>query len=652
MKLFSVTPLHDDHAEEICNDVERLIRDGIATEPIFSMTLTPEGDPPINKAKLLTERYLKFKRILERRGLPSGILAQATIGHGGRLTSPVPFTRMIGLEDGEEKNVACPYDEDFRSYIRDAMTTLASTRPTSMMVDDDFRLFARGRYHGCVCHLHLREVSRRFGREVTADELRERVEIDTPENRELLQIFYDTQIDSLIGAAKAMREGIDRVDPKLPCAFCACGDNLEGVSEIGRILAGEGNPVTVRIHNGNYCAPGARGIIDSVARAATQIAALDGSVDIVLAETDTCPHNRYSTSASALHTHLTLSVLEGAAGAKHWITRTADFEPACGEAYRKILGKYSGFYRALADIVPAVRWQGARMPLRSSPVRPTIPLSKFKTPSKDNGWASCVFERLGLPIYYSAEDGGAALLDGGRDRLFTDAEIEKMLSGTLLLASESAMSLQERGFGDLLGVRIEDIADGEPHPTGEFLPTAGRRCAAQMGAKRLIPTSDSTVSRSDAYNVPDGEHRRVLFPGVTTYENRLGGSVSVFCGTPNARFVYNEAFSFLNAARKAQLAEIMRESGCLPVYYPGDAEVYLKAGCLGDRLLCAFTNIGLDELDTVDLICDGEVTEVKRLSPEGDFVPCDFTSDGYTVTVHTTAKILHPEILLITRKEI
>ena len=112
--------------------------------------------------------------------------------------------------------------------------------------------------------------------------------------------------------------------------------------------------------------------------------------------------------------------------------------------------------------------------------------------------------------------------------------------------------------------------------------------------------------------------------------------------------MYTEAFSFLNESRKAQIVELMKESGNLPVYYPGDAEVYMKAGTLNDDLFCAFVNIGLDNLDEVTLVCDREVTEIKRLNSDGAYEICSFTksADG-VITVDIPAMILDPVILII-----
>lgn len=68
----------------------------------------------------------------------------------------------------------------------------------------------------------------------------------------------------------------------------------------------------VRINNGNYTPEGARWLSRVAYRAAQQSEVLRKDVDVILAETDTCPQNRYSTGAQSLHAHFTASILEGA----------------------------------------------------------------------------------------------------------------------------------------------------------------------------------------------------------------------------------------------------------------------------------------------------------------------------------------------------
>ena len=140
-----------------------------------------------------------------------------------------------------------------------------------------------------------------------------------------------------------------------------------------------------------------------------------------------------------------------------------------------------------------------------------------------------------------------------------------------------------------------------------------------------------------------------IFPAVTSYKNTLGGTAIVFCGTPNTNFTYGEAFSYLCAPRKKQIISLMQKHGEIPVYYPDDAEVYVKAGTLpnGD-IFCGFFNIGLDNLDEVTLVADRKITEIKMLTPDGEFVNVDFTIDeNGVITVPTYAEILHPVILCL-----
>lgn len=649
MKLYSIMPLLEGRVREICDNIEEQYRDGVANEALFIMSLHPEGDPTSDKASLLCEKYDAYAKELATRGLSCGILAQSTIGHGPGAMAKAPMQHLVGLLDGKEQHSVCPYDEGFRAYIRDAMSTLTRRHPTTLMVDDDFRLFSRS-YRGCACPLHMKEINRRAGTSYTREELTALLNTDTDESRRMAEIFYDTQIDSLVGAARAMREGIDAVDPRQQGAFCVCGDTVEGVDQIAKILAGEGNPVIVRVNNARYTAPGPRGYSKAISRAATQMAALEGVADAFLAETDTCPQNRYSTSAAALHTHFTLTILEGVAGCKHWITRTQAFEPQSGQAYRKKLSQYKGFYEALFAIVPDMEWLGCRIPLPSAPIRPKPPICDFKFPSGDIAWATCVMESLGLPLYFSKKTGGAVLLDGDRDVYFSDDEIREMLRGTVLLSSLSAEHLIARGFGDLLGVNVRPLTDADLTPRGERVYVNGERIQKQQHLMYLSPNKPETAAHSEIFALENGTDYKPLFPGVTSYQNALGGTVIVFAGRPLANFTYHEAFSFLCESRKRQLIALLGKEGHLPVYYPDDAEVSLKVGRHRDgRLLCSFTNIGLDRLDEIILHTERPIKTVQRLTPDGKFahVPFSTNENGDTV-IGTPADILTPVILMLT----
>ena len=642
LQLYAIMPLDTAHLDEICEDIRYQYEKGIATCPLFSMTLVPEGDPPVNKAEILCAKYSLFKQKLDALSIPSGVLVQASIGHGWVLSHKFPFQRYVGLLDDSNEYIVCPYDKDFQGYMYDALRTIALQSPKHIMIDDDLRLILRDG-GGCICPLHLKRFNELAGTSFTAEQV-QKIFSDKGELRDKYNdALVATQREAVLEAAKAMRAGIDSVDPSLPASFCCVGTNAEFAAEIAETLAGEGNPITVRINNGNYTPHGPRFFSKFFFKAAAQAAKLRGKADVILAETDTCPQNRYSTGAMSLHTHFTGTILEGAQGAKHWITRLLAHEPQSGMAYRRVLGKYSGFYRALAGIVPELSWRGCRAPVCAEP---HILLGQMWAQEKDSAWVSCVLERLGLPVYFSAENGGVLCLEGEDDKKLDDNELKKALGGTVMLASDTALSLIKRGFGEYLGVDVREWRGKTA--TGERLHINGNETKRQMRLSQLIPTSENTFALSTVFHTLDRVNFEDLFPGVTEFKNSLGGRVFVFSGTPLAEYNIVEAFSFLTYSRKLQLIDILKRSGELPIYYPHDEEVYLRAADMTDgRLFCAVFNISTDPIDRLELVCEKQVSAVSMLDCDGNERQLDFSFKDGLLSLDIPCAILTPVILFI-----
>ena len=638
--LYSIMPLDVEHIEEICSDIEKQYADGVSTCALFFCKLVPEGKPLINKAGIFGENFKVFQARLKEKGLDCGILVQCSIGHGYPLNEESALTHYVNLTDGARQYVACPYDKDFQEYIRGQLKILASLQPQEIMVDDDFRLMYRGG-RGCACPLHMRAYNEKAKSNLTREALYELLEQDGNDREK--KIFVETQREALLQSAKAMREGIDEVDETLQGSFCCVGPTTEFASEIAKILAGKGNPSIVRINNGNYTPAGARWFSDIAFRASDEICRLKkGGVDYILAETDTCPQNRYSTGASSVHSHFVGSILEGVCGAKHWITRLSAFEPNSGKAYRKILSEYSGFYTTLSNLVPTLAWEGCRIPL-------TAEIHwEFKRVGwewKKNAWLRCVLERLGLPVYCSSEYGGATFMDGDFDQGYDDDEILEMLKDTLFLDVTALKRLNARGFLKYTGVDVREWTGA--HTSYEKLEN-GCVCPVPVGVKELVPLDEKVEISSTICHLEGGRYEINLFPGVTIYKNELGGTVVSSCGVADTEFHYTTAFSFLNESRKKQFASILKATGNLPIYYSGDAEVYMKtAKTVEGKRFCAVFNIGLDILEEISFATDEKVKGVQILQKDGSFTACDFEKTEEGVLVKTPAYTLIPVILLL-----
>jgi len=637
-------PLDIDHIDEVCDDIRQQYESGVTSCALFYGPLVPSGTPVVDKAKILCEKYDLFKEKLSRYGVSTGILVQATIGHGYSLGGLSPYQQYINLSDGGKAHTYCPYDEGFKEYIYNAMRTVALHKPDCIMVDDDFRLITRwGK--GCACPLHLKRINELAKTDYSREELKEVLFSDTDESKRMMKIYVDTQKESLIEAAKAMRAGIDSVDKTLPGTFCCVGNNAEFAGEIAQILAGEGNPVVVRLNNGNYAVAGAKYISDSFFKAAAQKAKLKDKVDVFLAETDTCPQNRYSTSAMGLHSHFTGTILEGAAGAKHWITRLHAYEPESGKMYRKVLSKHTAFYEELAQIVPKLKWRGFRLPVLT---QTEFHFTDEWDSAKDrvNEWGHCVLEKLGLPMYFSEEPGGVLCLEGDIDTNYTDEEIMEFLKQPVFIASDTAQNLIARGFGEYLGVDVKDW-NGKPL-SGERLFINGNITSCQKNAKELVPLFDDVIEDSFVYNTLDRVNYERLFPGTTIYKNKLGGTIFVFCGTPKAKHYYREGFAFLNYSRKQQIIKMLETAGELLVYYPNDEEVYMRAADMDDgTIFAAIFNIGFDPIEKTEIVSTKKLTEIKKLMPDGTKCDVDFEYKDGKYILNTSCNTLDPLILFM-----
>jgi hypothetical protein len=314
-------------------------------------------------------------------------------------------------------------------------------------------------------------------------------------------------------------------------------------------------------------------------------------------------------------------------------------------AYRKKLEKYSGFYSKLAELYDSLTFVGCKIPV---PPRPAHMLSTNDTiPTAICGWCSHVLDRFGLPMHFDPKGEGVCFFDGAKDKYFTDEELLSILSGKVVLDARAAERLIARGLGAYIGVDVKARPANALNASGEiFYPSGSSK--AQPRIRELIPLTDNIKIYSNVYHLRDGVHKDVLFPGVTSYQNELGGTVVVFAGESTFGFNLIEAFGFLNESRKAQLAQILRDLNALPAYYPGDAEVLFKTAKMKDgRLFCAILNMSLDVLEDLPLTVCGDVASVQKLNPNGEFENVSFTKDGDSILLDTNAQVFDPVILTI-----
>ena len=610
LKTLHVMPLLPGRERELAADAENLIDTGVCTDVACMMTLVPEGDPPEDKARILGDRFAAFRQVYKGDASHLGVLAQATIGHGWTPDEESKYQKII-RPDGTPAYQMCPLDPAFQDYIRDAFQHLAMLEPAFIMIDDDFRFLTNR--NGCFCPLHLNEIGRRLGRELTREELVDVLREDTEAAHE-----YDALLlNSLMGLAGVIRDAIDATDPSLPGIFCACYGDIRHAGPLARRLAGADNPPIIRINNARYVKPEMRTFPMRMYQGAAQIAGLDSDVT-VLAETDTCPHNRYSTGAHLMHSHYTGSILEGCHGAKHFLTRNHAWQPASGAAYRAILTQYHGFYQTL--------FQAVRESAPADYVAAALPSVPVFNPVPDHSdhcgstrtWGT-VAGVLGLPCNYARMPNLPAMMTGEDVTLFSDDDLRLLLKHGLLLDGPAAEAFHRRGFADAIGIRAEPWNG----PTVSAERWGAIVLRGDVRYSRLEPLSARTRIHSTLLHRKSGvsEAFSELGPAVTLFENEAGGRVAVLAASCGAGVsLAGPGRSFYDEDRKRELVELLAFVCGQPIafYYPGDAEVYLKLRRFNDsRYLLALFNLGHDPLDVIPLSSPYAIVESEILTPEG-----------------------------------
>ena len=258
---YSITQLADDNFEKRCEGIIEDVRSGCYLMPMFSMTLVPEGVPVWDKAGKMAKIYGRYRERLLLDGVESGILVQASLGHGYPIT-PNPFTKYVGFADGNEESVCCPEDEEFIKHFRGVLRRLAEEHPKVIMLDDDFRLMMRGG-RGCACYRHMELFRERTGENMNREELWEHV-TKNGSSSPLARAFAKIQSDSLVKAARAFRDAIDEVDPDIWGINCTSGQICESSDLTNKIFAGKEKPTCIRIPNGTYAPLSTRGFSDTM----------------------------------------------------------------------------------------------------------------------------------------------------------------------------------------------------------------------------------------------------------------------------------------------------------------------------------------------------------------------------------------------------
>ncbi len=487
----------------------------------------------------------KMKTRLAGQGVDLSVNPWTTLIHSARgrtLKAGQDFTLMVG-ESGKDNGVtACPLCPEWRKYLRSLWTLVArELQPSAIWIEDDWRYHNHGRvlgFGGCFCKLHLEAFGRVIGREVTRQEVLDKV-FGEGEPHPWRAVWLELNGRSIESPVVELREAVKAVSPLTRFALMCGGIDVAGAEgrrwhelqdAVGREPASMVRPTLspyTEVWSMRKYPEEARMIVASLKRPLE-----------IYPEYESGPrHGAYSKGCSCAAWELLGTACFGAQG----ITINHYDMMGCGIGtdvnFSKMLGKVKPRLNALKALeMDDDQSMGAVIPIRPDAAAYMHSRNAGSAKGLVNGssqWGN-VAAILGFSHRFTDRIERSAqpyLVSAQTVRAFSREELMTLLGNTVFFDAEAASAMVSLGFGQYLGIgsarewqseilpyAYEEIQESDPTLYGLSFP----RLTAQRAALRL-----SEFHPVQGASVPswicryDGEK---LFPGVTVFKNEMGGT--------------------------------------------------------------------------------------------------------------------------------
>jgi len=614
---------------------------------------TSETHPPLPLTVML-DRAGRLREVIPQakaRGYGAGINLLAVLGHHeenlpGSLAGP--YQRVVGPDGRECRGSFCPLDPGFQDYVRQVIKALAAARPDFLWIDDDVRLAGHGPLHlTCFCERCLGAFAAETGKPASREQMAMVVEGPvTPETLPVRLAWLEHNRGKIDGLFRLIRQAVDEVNPALSLGFMTGDRFYEGYAFArwaGTLAGPQALEVRWRPGGGFYADETPMELVSKAHDVGRQSAALPPRVRIVQYELENFPYHRLRKAA---HTAAVESVSAMAAGCSGIALNILAMDPT-----------------GLGEAMPYLQRMGAARPfldrlhaeLGRSPTLGVWPAWNQQAWAAGSGpGGPYALAELGIPVCYGRGGATAVALAGSMPLAFSRDDLERMLTGGVLLDVEALAALWEMGLGHLCGVRpgAAYAVDAQErfleHPLND--PSCGRlRDCRQSFWRQTAYTLEPMAEGVQVASVLGDYLGREHGPCLTVYENERGGRVAV-AGYYPWRMITNLA----KVHQYRQLA-LWLSGNRLPalVQSQNRVVVWVREGAQGRRAAVAI-NASLDPLPdlAVDLLTDGEQVEHVPMEGAGGTLPTAFAATpGYRRVVLRAVAPWSVHLLLYPRPE-
>ena len=557
---------------------------------------------PMEKHRRMAEIYGDVAAALGEGGIRCSINLATCVGHGDNRVPEdlrLPFTKFVGASMEPAQAVYCIADRAWVDYTCGVCKLYAkAVRPVRMMIDDDFRSLNHSQLAGCFCEEHARLTSQRLGYAVTGLELKEAACGRGDRSGEIRAAWMEVNAQAQEYAAAAIGRAIHSVSPETQVGLMNSGEPAHSVQgrNMDRLLKAfaDGGKCLSRPMGGAYCDTLYEGLVAMVTGMSLSMAAVHEDTDWV-SEVENYPHSPYTKSAAVTKLQMMLHTMAGADALSlnlyDYLATPMVLQPQWERMILEVDGRVQqieALRRGKRMTGVGLPWCGemaARMENRSHTPEGILPQRPMDT----------ILPLLGIPVQFAPARTNVLL--GDQVLCYSRAQLEKFLSGGLLLDAVAADHIRDRGLGHLLGCQtaetvtgpcVEEITDEKlgGEWTGTLLCT-NWEAVSRRGERivTLIPQDGAQV----LCRLLDQE-RNPIAPSMTLFDNDLGGRISVMS-------VPVDSFCWLSCGRAALMRSVlghMPGGAALPILTGGDhIAPFYYTDDRGQGLL-GLVNCGLD----------------------------------------------------------
>lgn len=600
-------PRHHDIPHDVEELLEALSANKAACDEVWFCTAW--GFPPLS---VHAEHALAIAKVMPRfreLGIATGIQLANTLGHGHSPLFPqeaADWPLMVDEFGKTERPGPCPRSEEIHRYIAEVSRLYGVSQPSSFWIDDDLRM----NYHGivknaCFCEVCLGEFSREQERPFTRELLY--AELHHSDRGALRLAWTNFNARSLASITRTVARACHAVSPGTQMAFqqlehenfMYSGPDWKPLYDA--LYEESGSPTGARLGNGFYTDHQPRQMINKAFYIGRQVSRLPASVQRICPEVENFTHNAYGKTANGTVVESSLYLAMGCNSLSFAIL-CSDHEPGSFHAgLLSRIGHYRNFWKGYLEASGQSTPGGVQIVLGKNHV--TRQLNPDEVPFS---WIRADMDRLyqlaglGIPFTSSENPSPAYFLDEVACVGLSDIEVTTILESGVMMNGATAWHLQERGFGEWLGVRLSRI---EPVDVYERISSneqdggkAGRRWMLWLDSWHpafLLEPLDSSVRAIGHYEKRTGEAAGIA---TSLYENSKGGRVAIFGyfdWAPNAsasrRDQYLAAADWISKSR-------------LPVLVHNHVQVVVipRVNAAGQTTSLFLLNVSIDLVPTID----------------------------------------------------